>query len=57
VLEFITSKSGSQGSAIEEIIAMAAMQGVTQEAVLAAIESLIIDDECYQPRKGFIKLL
>ncbi len=24
---------------------------------LEAIESLIIDDECYQPRKGFIKLL
>jgi hypothetical protein len=57
VLDFITSESGSQGSAIEEIIAMAATRGVPQEAVLAAIESLVIDDECYQPRKGFIKLL
>jgi RPA family protein len=57
VLDFITSGSGSQGSAIEDIIAMAATRGVPQEAVLAAIESLIIDDECYQPRKGCIKLL
>jgi hypothetical protein len=57
VLDLITSESGPQGSAIEEIIATAAMQGVVQEAVLAAIESLITDDECYQPRKGFIKLL
>jgi hypothetical protein len=57
VLDLVTSESGPQGSAIEEIIAMAATRGVTQEAVLAAIESLIIDDECYQPRKGFIKLL
>lgn len=57
ILDLITSGSGPQGSAIEEIIATAAMQGVMQEAVLAAIESLITDDECYQPRKGFVKLL
>jgi hypothetical protein len=57
VLDLITAESGTQGSAIEEIIAMAAMQGVLQETVLAAIESLITDDECYQPRKGFVKLL
>jgi hypothetical protein len=57
VLDLISSESGPQGSAIEEIIAMAATRGITQEAVLAAIESLITDDECYQPRKGFIKRL
>ena len=57
VLDFITSAQGSHGSAIEDIIAIAATRGVPQEAVLAAIESLITDDECYQPRKGFIKLL
>ena len=57
VLDFITLENGPQGSAIEEIIAMAATRAVTQEDVLAAIELLIIDDECYQPRKGFIKLL
>jgi hypothetical protein len=57
VLDLITSESGHQGSAIEEIIAMAATRGVPHEAVLAAIESLITNDECYQPRKGFIKRL
>jgi hypothetical protein len=57
VLDLITAESGPQGIAIEEIITMAAMRGVLQEAVLGAIESLIIDDECYQPRKGFVKPL
>jgi hypothetical protein len=57
VLDFITTERGSQGSAIEDIIAVAATRGIPQEAVLTAIESLITDDECYQPRKGFIKLL
>jgi RPA family protein len=57
VLDLITSEHGPQGSAIEEIITMGATRGIPQEAVLAAIESLITDDECYQPRKGFIKLL
>jgi hypothetical protein len=57
VMDIITSVNGPQGSAVEDIIAMAVTRGVSQEAVLAAIESLIIDDECYQPRKGFIKLL
>ena len=57
VQDLITSESGSQGISIEEIIDKAAIQGITQEIVLAAIESLITDDECYQPRKGFIRLL
>jgi RPA family protein len=57
VLDLISSESGPQGSAIEEIITMGATRGIPQEAVLAAIESLITDDECYQPRKGFIKRL
>jgi RPA family protein len=57
VLDFITSSQGSHGSAIEDIIAITSTRGVSQEEVLTAIESLITDDECYQPRKGFIKLL
>jgi RPA family protein len=57
VMELITAESGSQGIAVEEIVDKAAMHGVMQETVLAAIESLIIDDECYQPRKGFVKPL
>ena len=57
VVDLITSDNDPKGSAIEDIIAIAATRGVPQEVVLAAIESLIIDDECYQPRKGCIKLL
>jgi RPA family protein len=57
VMELIRVKSGPRGIAVEEIISQAAMCGAMQEAVLAAIESLIINDECYQPRKGFVKSL
>ncbi len=57
VMELITAESGLRGIAVEEIINQAAMRGVMQETVLAAIESLIIDDECYQPQKGFVKPL
>jgi RPA family protein len=57
VMELITAENGSRGIAVEEIINQAAMRGVMQEAVLAAIESLILDDVCYQPRKGFVKPL
>ena len=57
VMEFMHAGSGPRGIAVEDIIKQAAMCGVSQEAVLAAIESLIIDDECYQPQKGFVKPL
>jgi RPA family protein len=57
VMEFIQAGSGQRGVAVDEIIKQAAVCGVSQEAVLAVIESLIVDDECYQPLKGFIKLL
>jgi hypothetical protein len=57
VMEFMQSESGPRGIAVDEIIKQAAMCGISQEAVLAAIESLIIDDECYQPQKGFVKPL
>jgi RPA family protein len=57
VMEFIQAESGPRGIAVDEIIKQAAMCGISQETVLAAIESLIIDDECYQPQKGFVKPL
>jgi len=57
VMEFIQAESGPRGIAVDDIIKQAAMCGVSQEAVLAAIESLIINDECYQPQKGFVKPL
>ena len=57
VMELMQAGSGSRGIAVDDIIKQAAMCGVSQEVILAAIESLIIDDECYQPQKGFVKPL
>ncbi len=57
VMEFILTGSGPRGISVDQIIKQAATSGVSQEAVLAVIESLIIDDECYQPQKGFVKPL
>lgn len=57
IREYIQTTSGPMGIAIEEILEMAQLRAVSKEAVLAAIESLIIEDECYQPRKGFVKPL
>ena len=57
VLDLIREKSGPQGIAVEEVITLVAVRGILQETVLAAIESLVVNDECYQPRKGFVKPL
>ena len=57
VMEIMKTGSGPRGIAVEDIIAGAAERGVSQSAVLAAIEALIVDDECYQPQKGFVKPL
>jgi hypothetical protein len=57
VMEIIQAGSGSRGIAVDEIIKQAAIRGIAQEVILSAIESLILDDECYQPQKGFVKTL
>jgi RPA family protein len=57
VRKYLQDESEPRGIAVNTIIERAVAQGVSSESVLAAIESLIHDDECYQPQKGFIKLL
>ena len=57
VMALVNAGSGPRGVAVESIIEQAAVNGVSRESVLAAIESLIADDECYQPQKGYIKQL
>jgi RPA family protein len=57
VMEYIRTTSGPRGVAVEEIIEMAQLRAISQEAVLATIESLIVEDECYQPQKGYVKPL
>jgi RPA family protein len=57
VMEIMHAASGPRGIAVEEIISQAGERGIAPAEVLSAIESLIVDDECYQPQKGFVKPL
>lgn len=57
IMDYIRRKSGPRGISVEDILAMTMTHGISREAALAAIESLIVDDECYQPQKGFVKPL
>ncbi|MDD1686862.1 hypothetical protein [Methanoregula sp.] len=57
VMELVQSTAGPRGIAVEELIDTLASKGMKKEDVLAAVESLIMDDECYQPQKGYVKLL
>jgi RPA family protein len=57
VRELIRDTTDPQGIAVEHVIGTLTGQGIRKEAVLAALESLIVDDECYQPRKGYVRLL
>jgi RPA family protein len=57
IREYIRTARGPRGVAVEEILEMAAMRAISREVVLATIESLIVEDECYQPQKGYVKPL
>jgi DNA replicative helicase MCM subunit Mcm2 (Cdc46/Mcm family) len=57
VVDILKGTNNPRGIAIEEIISQAGNRGIGQSEVLSAIESLIVEDECYQPQKGFVKLL
>jgi len=57
VMEIMKGTSSPRGIAIEEIISQAGDRGIVKAEVLSAIESLIVEDECYQPQKGFVKSL
>jgi uncharacterized protein len=57
VMDYIRTAGGLQGVAVEEVIEMASEKAVSKDVVLSVIESLIVEDECYQPRKGFVKPL
>jgi hypothetical protein len=57
IMEYIRTNSGPRGVAIDEILEMVRLQGISQEAALAAVGTLIVEDECYQPQKGFVKPL
>jgi RPA family protein len=57
VMELMQNTTGPRGIAVDEILEKLALKGIRKEEVLAALESLILDDECYQPQKGYVKPL
>lgn len=57
VMEYLRTTSNPRGVAVEAVIDMGQTKAISKETVLAVIESLIMEDECYQPQKGYIKLL
>jgi len=57
IMEYIRTTGGPRGVSVEDILEMAQLKAVSKEAALAAVESLIVEDECYQPQKGFLKPL
>jgi RPA family protein len=57
IIDLLKAIGSPRGMAVEEIIDTLAAQGIFQDAVLAAVEALILEDECYQPQKGFVRLL
>jgi RPA family protein len=57
VMEVMQASAGPRGIAVEEIIDTLALRGIAKEAVLSALEALIVDDECYQPQKGYVRPL
>lgn len=57
VVDILNEKPGPRGVAVQDIIDALGAEGMFQDVVLKAIEGLIVDDECYQPQKGYIRLL
>ncbi len=57
VVDILKAQPGPRGVPVQEIIDTLGSQGMFQDVVLKAIEGLIVDDECYQPQKGYIRLL
>ena len=57
VMEILRAENRPRGIAVEEVLKQAEARGVSSDLALAAIRALIEDDECYQPQKGYIRLL
>jgi uncharacterized protein len=57
IITILKDNQGERGIAIDEVIALAGLQGVPADVAHATINDLIREDEFYQPQKGAIKLL
>jgi len=57
VLSLIREHGGDKGITLEEVIRVGSGEGLSPGEVRKAVETLLADDECYQPSKGTIRLL
>ena len=57
VLAIIRENGGDKGVLLDTIILIAQKSGLQADQVKSAVETLLVEDECYQPLKGVIKLL
>jgi len=57
VLTLIRDHGGDKGITLEEIIRAGSGEGLSPGEVRKAVETLLAEDECYQPSKGTIRLL
>ncbi|HNX18201.1 MAG TPA: hypothetical protein PKM50_07740 [Methanoregula sp.] len=57
IMEIIKEKSGPRGIAVEEVQKIAGTKGYSGDAVISAIRTLVENDDCYQPQKGYVKPL
>lgn len=57
IIRILKENQGERGITIDEVIALAGLQGIPSHTAEGTINDLIREDECYQPQKGTIKLL
>jgi uncharacterized protein len=57
IIDLLKAQGAPRGVAVQEIIDTLSENGVFQDVILTTIQALIVEDECYQPQKGFIRLL
>lgn len=57
VIDLLKAQPGPRGIAIQEIVDTLGAKGVYSDIAIKAIESLVLEDECYQPQKGYVRLL
>ncbi len=57
ILGLIRKGSGPKGIALADLVPLAMQKGIRDDQVLAIVRRLVLEDECYQPGAGIVKLL
>jgi uncharacterized protein len=57
ILDLIRTGSGLKGIALTDLIPLAMKMGIRDDQVLAVVRQLVLEEECYQPAAGIVKLL